>query len=266
VPAVGPTRTFVFKGKTYLAVDTNERGESEEKELRVPSGAALAPRRPSDGEHFAGSARREAKTSFVSGNPQPFNSPGAVLDSILQGDDPSTNDSAMRAKLHASSPRAPEEQRNVTVTGFLYATKKETDNDFHLLIGDNPNGGNGRFMTAEVSALPVATSASTPQFERVRDQYKEFFRNTGQQLPGSNYRIFPDPVPVTITGSIFFDVDHGIGQVHSHNAAPETVWEIHPVSDLVFGSSSGFAGSGGFAGSWLRLPNDPGLDDRARHR
>ena len=53
----------------------------------------------------------------------------------------------------------------------------------------------------------------------MRDQYKEFFRTTGQELPGSSYRIFPDPVPVTITGSIFFDVDHKIGEVHSRNAA-----------------------------------------------
>jgi hypothetical protein len=121
--------------------------------------------------------------------------------------------------------------------GYLYATKKETDNDFHLLIGDNPNGGNGRFMTAEVSGLPVPATPETPQLQHARDEYKAFFRDTGQSLPGSSYRIFPDPVPVTITGSIFFDVDHGIGQVHSRNAAPETVWEIHPVTDIVFGSS-----------------------------
>ncbi len=37
--AVGPPRTFVFKGKTYVAIDTNERGESEEMELRVPPGS-----------------------------------------------------------------------------------------------------------------------------------------------------------------------------------------------------------------------------------
>jgi hypothetical protein len=237
--AVGPPKTFVFKGKTYVAIDTNERGESEEAELRVPPEAQLAPRRPSDGEHFAGVARRDAKTSFVGGAPLAFNSPGAALDFILQGNDPRTNDGMMRSKLSARSPRAPEEMRNVTVMGFLYATKKEADNDFHLLIGDNPNGGDGRFMTAEVSGLPVATNAQTPQFLHVRDEFKEFFRTTGQQLPGSRYRIFPDPVPVTITGSVFFDVDHEIGQVHSRNAAPGTVWEIHPVTDIVFGPSGG---------------------------
>ncbi len=94
-------------------------------------------------------------------------------------------------------------------------------------------------MTAEVAGLPVAANAQTPQFQHVRDQFKEFFQSTGQQLPGSSYRIFPDPVPVTVTGSVFFDVDHEIGQVHSRNAAPGTVWEIHPVTDIVFGAAGG---------------------------
>src|SRR4029077_5598338 len=107
VPAEGPAKTFVFKGKTYQAIDTNERGESEEMELRVPTDASLRIRRPSDGEHFAGVARAEAKTMFVSGTPQAFDSPGAVLDFILQGEDRFANDSKMRAKLHPSSPRAP---------------------------------------------------------------------------------------------------------------------------------------------------------------
>jgi hypothetical protein len=237
--AVRPPVTFVFQGKTYLAIDTNERGESEEKEGPFRPEITEARRRPSDGEHFAGTARKAAKTSFARGAPRAFGSPGAVLDSIFRGEDPRTNDSTMRGKLNESSPRSPEEERNVTVTAFLYATKKETDDDFHVLIGDNPNGGDGRFMTAEVSGLPAPDNATTPQFEHVRNQFKEFFRTTGQELPGSNYRIFSDPVPVTITGSIFFDVDHTIGEVHSRNAVPESVWEVHPVSNLVFGSPGG---------------------------
>ena len=89
-------------------------------------------------------------------------------------------------------------------------------------------------MTAEVAGLPVAANAQTPQFQHVRDQFKEFFQSTGQQLPGSSYRIFPDPVPVTVTGSVFFDVQPRVGQVHSRNAAPGTVWENDPVTDIVF--------------------------------
>ena len=143
----------------------------------------------------------------------------------------------MRSKVNADSPRSPEERRNVTVTAFLYATKKEADNDFHLLIGDNPAGGDGRFMTSEVSGLPNPDDGLTPQFLRVRDQYKAFFTSTGQELPSDRYVRFSPPVPVTVTGSIFFDVDHRIGEVRSGDIAPGTVWEIHPVSDIQFGSN-----------------------------
>jgi hypothetical protein len=228
-------RTFVFKGKTYQAVPTDERGESEEEELRVlpPS---LARARASDGEHFAGRARKAAKTSFAVAPVESFSSPGALIDSILRGTDPADNDREMRRKLNADSPRAPEERRNVTVTAYLYATKKETDNDFHLLIGDDPGGGDGRFLTAEVSGLPNPDDDLTPQFRKVRDQFKAFFAATGQELPGDRYVRFRQPIPVTVTGSVFFDVDHKIGEVFSGNIRPETVWEIHPVSDLAFGT------------------------------
>ena len=99
-----PMKTFVFQGKTYQAVQTTQHGKSEESELRDLAPSA-APRRASDGEHFAGSARKSAKTSFANGSEESFASPGALLDSILQGTDPDANDQSMRGKLHASSPR-----------------------------------------------------------------------------------------------------------------------------------------------------------------
>ena len=224
-------KTFIFKGKTYRAIPTTERGESEEMELRD-----LRRRGPDDGEHFAGVARKSAKTSFAAAPVEGFASPGALLDSILQRTDPDSNDNQMRGTVNKDSLRSPEEQRNVTVTAFLYATKKEADNDFHLLIGGDPNDGTGRFMTSEVSGLPNPDDATTPSFQKVRDQYKSFFASTGQDLPGDRYVRFDPPVPVTITGSIFFDVDHKAGEVRSGNIVPETVWEIHPASDIQFGS------------------------------
>ncbi len=227
-------KTFIFKGKTHRAIPTDERGESEEKELRENRR-----RGPNDGEHFAGAARKAAKTSFAAAPVERFASPGALLDSILQGSSPGDNDQQMRGNLNEDSPRSAPERRNVTVTAFLYATKKEADNDFHLLIGGDPNDGTGRYMTSEVSGLPNPDDAMTPAFQKVRDQYKAFFASTGQELPGDRYVRFDPPVPVTITGSIFFDVDHEIGEVRSGNIVPETVWEIHPVSDIQFGSSGG---------------------------
>jgi hypothetical protein len=229
---------FIFRGKTYHAISTSERGESEEPALRALTRSS-ARGHVNDGEHFAGDARKLAKTSFAVSAEHSFRSPGAVLDSILKGTEPADNDWEMRAKLNESSPRVPEEQRNVRVTAFLYATKKETDNDFHLLIGDKPDGGDGRFMTAEVSGLPSPDDSSTPRFQRARDQYRSFFEEIHHALPGEGYIRFHEPVPVTVSGSLFFDVDHSIGEVHSGTVRPESVWEIHPVSDLVFGTGGG---------------------------
>jgi hypothetical protein len=231
-------RTFRFRGKTHRAIPTVERGESEEREVRARSPFA-ASAMAGDGEHFAGTARKAAKTSFSGGRPRSFDSPGAVLDSILKGTSPADNDSEMRAKLNSNSPRAPEERRNAIVTAFLYATKKEADNDFHLLLGDAPEGGDGRFLTAEVSGLPVPDDRRTPAFRQVRDQYKAFFAAIGLPPPGDRYVRFDPPVPVTVAGSLFFDVDHLPGQVRSGPDVPETVWEIHPVSHLDFGPTAG---------------------------
>ena len=114
-------KTFLYKGKTYQAIQTDERGESEEMELRKLS-PSLTRVRVGDGEHFAGMPARLPRPRL----PAPvesFASPGALLDSILKGVDPGINDQVMRQKLNASAPRAGG-AANVTVTAFLYATKK----------------------------------------------------------------------------------------------------------------------------------------------
>ena len=100
-----PVKTFLFKGRTFQAIPTDERGESEERELRALS-TFHARAQTNDGEHFAGVARKAAKTSSAIAPVESFASPGAVLDSILMGADPSNNDQDMRRKLNANSPRA----------------------------------------------------------------------------------------------------------------------------------------------------------------
>ena len=70
-------------------------------------------------------------------------------------------------------------------------------------------------MTAEVSGLPSPDGASTPAFQKVRDQFKAFFSAdpiNHFQPPGARYVKFPTPIPVTITGPVFFDVDHKPGE------------------------------------------------------
>ncbi|GAC1464642.1 MAG: hypothetical protein NVSMB9_03520 [Isosphaeraceae bacterium] len=219
---------------TYAFKPVRQREEHETEGVSPLS----VPRVSSDGEHFAGSARKGAKTSFAPGEVVEFASTGELLDDLLKGASIEDNDAAMRSKVRTNTPRVEEEKRNVQITAFLYATKKESDNDFHLLIGGDPSSGDDpRFMTAEVSGTPAPDNASTPAFKAVRAQFKAFFVDHGFQLPGvGHYAVFDTPVPVVITGSIFFDTDHHAGQIGTGDGTivPATVWEIHPISNIAF--------------------------------
>ena len=65
----------------------------------------------------------------------------------------------------AGSKRIPEEQRNVRVRAFLYAASREPDNDFHLIVGDDPAAAAPKLMTMEISGLPPSSSASFARSE-----------------------------------------------------------------------------------------------------
>ena len=98
---------------------------------------------------FGGSDRRLAKTSFPKTRPDTIASLKALLDSLPP-------DSLMRTKLNSKSKRIAVESRNVRLAGnlFLFAFKRETDNDYHLIIGDDPNGSVATLMNVEISGMP----------------------------------------------------------------------------------------------------------------
>jgi hypothetical protein len=166
-------------GKSYRLIPTRDRGNFAHDRAELEAGG------PNDGEHFAGKARKVAKTSASRAEVETFDS----LDLLLS---PLAADMDMRSKLSPNSRRIAEEDRNVTVRAFLYATKKETDNDFHLLLGTDPSGDNPRYMTAEISGLPVPDNAFTDVLRAARQQIKDFFRDS--PLPGSSYVKFDPPV------------------------------------------------------------------------
>jgi hypothetical protein len=146
--------------------------------------------------------------------------------------------------------RKPEELKNVQVTAWLCAVKyewgKTGDNDFHVILSSDASAGAGsRFMTIEVSALPVVAAATTakpnPTIDTKSPDYPTLLR-VRKQLVGlfPNYRLNetfyqPPPIKVTVTGSLHFDGDHTAGGPTGPGPTgkkPATVWEIHPVSNL----------------------------------
>ena len=211
-------------GKTYSRTEIDPADDKEPVVIPpVPPGAAP------NLDTFHGTARKAAKLSIASGTPKSFSDVKALLDSLIP-------DATMRAKhidSGAGSDRLPEEQKRVTVAAFLYAASRESDNDFHCVIGRDPSKA-ALFMNVEVSALPPSSSEFFAQLRTTRNQFKTFFTTNGEALPGSRYTKYTPPIPVKVTGSLFFDVDHVPPAVGPTGMKPQTAWEIHPVNNMQF--------------------------------
>jgi hypothetical protein len=133
-----------------------------------------------------------------------------------------------------TSKRVSEEKRNVRVRAFLYAASREADNDFHLIIGRDPDRSPSLYMTVELSGLPPSSSSHFNRLKKARDDYKAFF---GDNLPGMSYDFYDPPIPVEIEGSLFFDMSHATGSKPGPSSLRDdipTIWEIHPISKIVF--------------------------------
>jgi hypothetical protein len=185
------------------------------------------------GEQFAGTARKAAKLSIASGPTRTYKDVKSLIASFV-------SDDAMIArkpkiKTTASSGRVKEEDRNVKVKAFLYAASRENDNDFHLIIGRDPSKSPEMYVTMELSGLPPKNSPAHPDLSTARNAFKAFF---AKDLPGTSYDFYDPPIPVTISGSLFFDMSHATGQrpgPPSLKSRMPTVWEVHPVTDIVLG-------------------------------
>jgi hypothetical protein len=212
------------KGLTYRILHTAVQDSHEEAQVKEPSPLTAA---AGSGDRFRGTDRKAAKTSIVPGADTPF-ADIAALRATLPSDDDMINDPNI--SKDASNNRVERERRNVRVRAYLYAVAKEKDNDFHLILGTAEAANRDAMMNSEVSGLPDAGPFLAP-LKMVRDQFKAHF---GAALPGSSYDIYDPPIPVDVTGSLFFDLDHPAGKVGPDPYKPSTAWEIHPITKIVF--------------------------------
>jgi hypothetical protein len=184
------------------------------------------------GDAYQGTARQAAKLSIAPANVEVF----ADLEDLVTTLPP---DSYMISHqppitIDANSGRVAEENRNVRVRGFLYAASREADNDYLLIVGQDPNLEPVYMMTMAISGLPPQGSEYFSRLKAARDAYKEFF---GAHLPGASYDFYDPPIPVEVEGSLFFNISHS----HSSRPGPPslrlhmpTIWEIHPITNIIF--------------------------------
>jgi hypothetical protein len=180
---------------------------------------------------YQGSARKAAKLTIADAELEDFQDVRDLIEilpaeaEMISHQPPITTD--------ATSGRVDEENRNARVRAFLYAASRENDNDFHLIVGRSPDL-DPVYMTMELSGLPPQDNPHFSTLETAREAFKEFF---GDNLPGASYDFYDPPIPAEVEGSLFFDM------THSHGSRPgpaslrpnmPTIWEIHPVTNIVF--------------------------------
>ncbi len=219
-------------GTQYAFIHTNEMDEYG-ADAAAPTMAAAAAALP-PGDNFAGSDRKAAKLSISKAKKETFKDLKNLIKSLAAEADMKNHNP--KIGTGPTSKRVKEEDRNVHVKAFMYAVSREADNDFHLIIGRDPQATPEMYMTMELSGLPPASSPAFAQLNAARDSFKKFFGDHGESLPGSGY-VFPDPpVPVVIEGSLFFDMTHASGSrpgPKSLKSRMPVIWEVHPITKIV---------------------------------
>ncbi|MDB5389314.1 MAG: hypothetical protein JWM11_4960 [Planctomycetaceae bacterium] len=230
--AMQPTApvAFVHRGVSYSWAPVAGIGTEEELEeeiaARPPHERAMA---ASNTENFAGHDRKKPKTSISTAPVEDFTDLAALLASLTP-DDQMLNHTPPVLK-DPDFDRVAEEQRNVRVSGAIAAIKKEPDNDFHVILAST-GSASADFMNIEISGLPT-TGPNRAPLAAVRASLRQFLTANGVNVT-SSYIKFNPPIPVTVTGSLFYDIDHAPGVVGPSGMRPKTSWEIHPVTELTF--------------------------------
>jgi hypothetical protein len=222
-------------GKTYRIIKTAEIDEYEvglATEAITPKALASFKKAASIGDNFKGKARKAAKISIADAPIRKYKEVRTLIKSLPKDDDMKNHQPPI--KTTQSSNRVEEEKRNIRVKAFLYAASKEDDNDFHLILGRDPNLTPEIYMNMELSGLPPTTSPHFAKLNEARDAFKNFF---GNNLPGAKYFFYDPPIPVLIEGSLFFDMNHATGQKPGPQSLRDkipTIWEVHPITKMVF--------------------------------
>jgi hypothetical protein len=215
---------------TYRILKTTEVDAYDEPAPAADTTRGLAPVPPGNAYH--GTSRKAAKLTIGTGALEVLPDLQALIGSLPADGSMIAHHPAIADT--AGSARVPEENRNVQVRAFLYAARRETDNDFHLIIGRDRQLAPHLYMTMELSGLPPQASATYATMQSVRDAFTHFF---GTHLPGVGYEYYDPPIPIQIGGSLFFDVHHAVGpHPGPSKLQPDmpTIWEVHPVTNIVF--------------------------------
>jgi hypothetical protein len=182
-----------------------------------------------DGITFAGTPRKACKISVASAPLE--NQDLSQLISWCRQHDAEMRNHTPPITTTANSTRIAEEERNVSVDGWIHYAKKEADNDYHVLVGTSKDVNQAQLINVEISGLPPHDSKAFDVLKGLRDDFESLFELVLPKMHGSK---FPQVTPthVRVTGSMFYDIDHAAGAVGPTGHRPKSSWEIHPVTKI----------------------------------
>ncbi len=206
---------------------TDYENDAEEETRRNNSNACTTP-------FFAGKVRKFAKTvPHSGGRAKSFSSIADFLEWL-------PSDSSMKygtpIDRSENSTRVSAEQRNIILKKvWLHAVYREEDNDFHLVLCDKQvYDGEAALFSAEISGLPDPSKVSTRTMSDLEDARRALTDKIGDLSCGRTYIFKKGGLPVKVRGSLFFDIHHA-GQKHGRKGLhPQSAWELHPITDLIW--------------------------------
>ncbi|MBL7927153.1 MAG: hypothetical protein JNK61_09610 [Bacteroidia bacterium] len=176
---------------------------------------------------YLGTKRKRSKTTLVLRNYKSYSSINALRNTL-------PTDSIMKnvnISSASNSVRVQQEKKNITIqTAYIYAVSREDDNDFHVIVGDTLPYNASKSINVELSGLPNPPNAASDSLQNARTSFEAFM---GEKCSGA-YTLFNPPIPIKVSGSLFYDVDHAPGIIGTGIFKPNTSWELHPVSQIIF--------------------------------
>lgn len=234
-------------GKSYVLSYEADDNTSESDEVPVDTGAFLNSKSASDNKNcdavgcpkncnFDGKKRADAKTTISNGPLIKYENVSGFLSSFAD----KHPDTDMNEVINGSDERVELEDFNVEIKkAWLFCFAKETDEDYHLVVGTlkNIDDPKNRFMIIEISGLPETGEDR----QLLKEVQNDFFSIIGDRICTGGYYWYDEgksPIQITFSGSVYWDTEHwGKNTNEMGKHGPEslrdrltTVWELHPVT------------------------------------
>jgi hypothetical protein len=175
-------------------------------------------------EEFRVMYRGAARTSISQSDFERFEAVDSLLKTL-------PSDEVMRANVGRYTPRTQEEDRNVILTCFLYALKKQISGDYSMVIGGAPDGATHGTMMCRIPSVPTRENPTMVFLKSVREKLEQdLFKH--MNLDNKIYIYFNPPVPLIIMGSLYYNGLHQPGTMGPARMKSETGWEIGPIISL----------------------------------